>query len=144
MSGHKHSKTTYELVFTEGDMAGLLIRVKSLSVGDLLKVSKMAAAMGGSEANLSEVSEIFRVFADCLVSWNLEDDIGEVPSDYDGVIAQDLDFVMKIVTAWMEKVGGGVDPTSQGASNGGATSPAAPPPGLAAASRSLGNSPKPS
>jgi hypothetical protein len=138
VSGHKRKKTLYELTFADEDMGGLIVVMKALSIGGLLEVTKMAASIGEAEQpDLGQVSEMFRVFANHLVSWNLEDDIGDVPPDYDGVIAQDLDFILKIITAWMEKVGGGVDPTSAAGSNGGGTSPEGQPPGLASASRSL-------
>jgi hypothetical protein len=144
MTKYKRAQTLYELTFADEDMRGLIVVMKALSIDGLLKVTQMAAEIGEKdEPDLSQVSEMFKVFARHLVSWNLEDDIGDVPPDYDGVTAQDLDFILKIINAWMEKVGGGVDPTSQAASNGGATSPEALPPGLAEASVSLPNSPKP-
>jgi hypothetical protein len=140
--GFKRNRTLYELVFTDEDMRGLVVVMKSLPIAGLLRVTRLAAKMTGDSPDLTEVDEMFRVFADCLVSWNLEDDIGDVPTDYDGVASQDLDFITKIITAWMEKVGGGVDPTSLPGSSNGATSEEAPPPGLANASTSLRNSPK--
>jgi hypothetical protein len=144
MSKYKRTKTLYELTFADEEMKGLIVVMKALSVDGLLQVSKMAASIGDKdEPDLDQVAEMFGVFARHLVSWNLEDDLGDVPPDYEGVTAQELPFVLKIINAWMEKVGGGVDPTSLPGSNGGATSPEAPPPGLAEASRSLGNSPKP-
>jgi hypothetical protein len=145
MAKYKRTKTLYELAFEDEEMDGLVVVMKALSVDGLLKVSEMAAGIGDKdEPDLAQVDGMFKVFAKHLVSWNLEDDIGDVPPDYDGVVAQDLPFVLKIINAWMEKVGGGVDPTSPAASNGGETSAEELPPGLASGSRNLGSLPKPS
>jgi hypothetical protein len=132
MARYKRAAKTYRLVFDDEDMAGLEVTAKGCDTGTLLELEELRDAATGAAAR-----ELISRFAEYLVSWNLDgDDDQPVPADYKGLVGQDPDFVMKVIKAWIEAIGG-VDPTSPDGSPDGGTSAEAPPPGLASASRSL-------
>lgn len=100
-------------------MEGLIIEVKPSSVGVLLDTTDLAS-LGKSFRGMSLTSltdsdlekigklrQLFDNFADSLVSWNLgSDPASPVPANRQGVYSQDIDFVLEIISAWAEAVGG--------------------------------------
>lgn len=115
--GYKRKAKTFDLVFTskeDEEFDGLEIVMKGLSIKAYLKIASMAdsAAVGG------ELGDLLHGFADALVSWNLEDDNGPVAADFDGVSAQDLDFIMKLITHWLKAAAGVGDELGKGSDSG--------------------------
>lgn len=115
--GYVREPTVYSLTFADGELAGLKVRIKALSVGETIALNKM-----GEE-------EAARLFADKLIAWNLEEPHPEmegcpilaVPATYEAVLAQEDDFIAKILTAWLERAAG-VDIPLGKRLNGGETS----------------------
>jgi hypothetical protein len=112
--GYKVEKKAYRLKFE--DRPGLEVTAASLPLGDFLNVTKLA---GGSAAEAAEnAADLFSAFADSLISWNIEDDNGPVTPDLAGIKTLDFDFVIEIVMAWVQAMGGVDNPLQKGSSNG--------------------------
>ncbi|GAA2209314.1 hypothetical protein GCM10009850_047720 [Nonomuraea monospora] len=108
--GYKRPAKIYKLVFAEDDMAGLEVKARSMSTGDLLDMAplldlKLSASPTAEE--MESIAELLERFADVLVSWNLEDEDDQpVPATLEGLLDQDIDFVMRIIMAWADAVSG--------------------------------------
>jgi hypothetical protein len=101
MGGYKRKSKNYVLAFEDPEMDGLEVKVKSLSVG------KVREFLAKSRANEVDVDGTFDDFEKALLSWNLlDDDDQPVPTNREGIDGQDVDFIMAIVTAWMETITG--------------------------------------
>lgn len=110
----------YNLVFEDPELAGLEIKTRSTSVGQFMDISKLMDAAGTDLAtDIDKMTALLRLFADgALISWNLEHVDGTpVPADFEGLYAQDLDFVLEVISAWMNAVAtlpGPKEPSSNG------------------------------
>jgi hypothetical protein len=103
----------YRLVFDDPEMDGLIVKARSLPLGQLLKFTKMSKqSLDGLPADerIEVVTDLIETFAKALISWNLESEAEEgglrlpVPATKEGLHAQDFDFVLEIIMAWMETV----------------------------------------
>lgn len=104
-SGFRPKKKIYKLVFETEDMAGLEVAMRSVSIGSMMKMLRVADAAKRENIGADEVEDLFKRFASALEHWNVEDDAGgPVPVTYEGVASQDLDFVMAVFEAWFEAV----------------------------------------
>lgn len=98
--GYKKIPTIHTITDIEGE-EGLVVRLKSVSFGKVRRLVRLT----DSEDD-SSMDEIASMFVDALVSWNLEDEDGPVPTSAGAVEDQDFDFIMKIVHAWMDTMTG--------------------------------------
>ncbi len=118
-------------------MAGLQVRVRALTIGEMMELTRAAESaprlddgtIDGSGVSGSDLEQMFRLLADALLSWNLESEslteegvFEPVPATFEGIITQEADFMMDIVHAWMD-AGAGVEPGLKDGSNSGGTSP---------------------
>lgn len=104
-TGFRPKKKIYKLVFETEDMAGLEVAMRSVSIGSMMKMLRVADAAKRENIGADEVEDLFKRFASALEHWNVEDDTGgPVPVTYEGVASQDLDFVMAVFEAWFEAV----------------------------------------
>jgi hypothetical protein len=105
MGGYRRKSKNYVLAFEDPEMDGLEVKVKSMSVG---KVREFLARSRSDDG--VDVDGTFTDFEKALLSWNLlDDDDQPVPPTRVGIDAQDVDFIMAIVTAWMETITGVAD-----------------------------------
>jgi hypothetical protein len=122
--GFQRQGRIYRLVWPEGhENHGLEVRVRALSIDDLSRIGGMAeldlSRDNGPEA-LGALDDMLALFASKLVGWNIDDDQGEpVPATLAGVKAQDLDFVLELVDAWMTAAAGVAPPLSESSTGGG-------------------------
>lgn len=124
--GYVRERRNYRLIFADEEYAGLEVVARSASVAAYRRIAEMASkpfSMPPTADDLIEIDNLYRAFADQLVSWNLEerDDDGAVtavPATLDGLQSQDLDFAMAIILAWMEAVGGVAAPLDSASSSG--------------------------
>lgn len=121
MVGYRPQHKTYKLVFADEDMDGLVVRVRSIRIGELRELLALVEIdlKHTSPGDAAKLDRLFEVFADALLSWNVEDDQGEpVPADLAGVSTQDGDFILLIVREWLRifQVAG---PLGNGSSDGG-------------------------
>lgn len=100
--GYRPKKKIYDLKFDDPDMEGLEVKLRGLNTGQMLEADA-ARADGGEEA----IRSLLTLYAEQLVEWNVEDDEGEIlPTTLESVLAQELDFNMKVVDAWQAAVNG--------------------------------------
>lgn len=124
--GYRRERKVYRLNF-EGDpeMDGLVVKVRSTSIGNLLQVAGLLVLADRDVDELqpddiARLDQLFDGFAGSLVEWNLEDEQGTpVPATPDGVKGQDADFILPIVKAWFTAMNGVPTPLGAPSSDGG-------------------------
>lgn len=119
----RRNPKVYNLKFADSDLAGLEVQIRSLPISEFLKVTDLASRSGNDPESAKTSQEILRVLAGQIVEWNLDNEFGDpVNPDYNGLIKQELDFVMRIFTAWMDAMGKVPDPLEPSSASTG-TSP---------------------
>lgn len=113
--GYKRNPKVYNLVFGDDtEYAGLEVQVRTLTMGQLLRVWAKEGSDGTST---------FDLFVERLVGWNLEDEQGvPVPVAREAVEAEDDDLINAIIKKWTTAVFG-VSAPLESDSGSGATSP---------------------
>lgn len=100
--GYRRPSKQYRLTFE--DEPELEVLAKSVPIGDLLDIMAVADRMTTAPAK-EDVEKLFGWFGDRLISWNLETEDGEpVPATKGGLLAQDFDFALRLVLAWVQAV----------------------------------------
>lgn len=111
--GYRKIPTIHTLVF-DGNLEGLVVRVKSLKMGDMRKLSKI---MADEDANTLEELPAFMIRS--IVSWNLEDDNGvERPVNQETFDDLELDDVVAIANKWMDTMLGPDEELGKGSPSG--------------------------
>jgi hypothetical protein len=127
--GYRRKVVHYKLKFENPEYEGLEVIAKSLPLGDFLEFQKTAsvpvnamAATPEAVAKRNDASvSMFKMFAENLISWNLETEDGKpVPATYKGIISQDFSFILDIIKAWMDAIAS-VPKASEAALNGSGT-----------------------
>lgn len=119
----------YKLSFEDPSFDGLEVRAKSVPLGQILKLTKLAGQdlkALDRDAQFEAVDEMLRMFAKALVSWNVEEQDPDnpdgpniaVPATYEGLQTQDIDFVMDIIMAWMDALMGVGGPLGKRSASG--------------------------
>lgn len=107
--GYKREGNIFKLRFADEEYNGLVVRAKSVSLGEFIQLAELAELKGKVVTidDMPKVNKLFEMFSKALVSWNLEDDDGTpVPATLEGLYSQDVEFVMAIIMSWMEAVAG--------------------------------------
>jgi hypothetical protein len=108
---YRRKAKTYCLVWTDGDYAGLEVRVKSLPIGKFLDLLPHLEAVQGQMEISVEVAGKFSAaiqgMAEALISWNIEDEDDDgnttpVPATVEGLITLDPGEMTAIMKAWVE------------------------------------------
>jgi hypothetical protein len=95
------------LRFADGDLEGLVIRVRVMSVGALKDLLTKLDEL--SERPLEGMPHVAQSLADHLIGWNIDDENGNpVPATYEGVLSLDPAELGKIGHAWMKSLSGAV------------------------------------
>ena len=107
--GYKRQIKVFKLKFEDPEMDGLVVRVRSVKLGKLMKLVRAmdldTEKMTAEDLNL--IDDVFQTFAGAIVDWNLEDEKDQpVPTTLEGIYEQELDFVMEIVAAWVDALTG--------------------------------------
>jgi hypothetical protein len=93
------------LRFADGDLEGLVIRVRAVSVGALQELLTKLDELSNVEA----MPYIARSLADHLIGWNIDDEDGNpVPATYEGILSLDPAELAEIGRAWMQSLSGAV------------------------------------
>jgi hypothetical protein len=123
MARFKRNPKTFKLTFeTDDQLNGLVVQIRSVPVEEFLKLTDLAATPMDDPESAKSAREIIRVLAGQLAEWNLDDEFDDpVPATYEGLVKQELDFVMKIFSSWIQAMSGVGSPLPT-ASNGGETS----------------------
>lgn len=115
--GYVRERKVYNLVWNEGEFAGLEVKTKAASVAAYRQIAELATyrfSWPPTVEDLARVDELHVAFAAVLVSWNLEEEDGTpVSATVDGLRAQDPEMTLAIILAWMMAVAG-VDQTGGG------------------------------
>lgn len=111
--GYKKVPVIHTLTDIPGE-DGLIVRLKSISFGKVRRLIRLSDSE--DESSMDEISE---QFVQALVSWNLEDENDQpVPTTLEGVEDQDFDFIMKIVSAWLDRLTGPSEELGKGSQPG--------------------------
>ncbi len=99
----KRKRKVYKLDFSGTEYDGLEVRVRGLTTGEYLEIVSLSAPSGEGD---KETEGMLRMFANHLISWNLEDEeSGElVPTTYEGVKSNDFVMNMYIINAWTDAI----------------------------------------
>lgn len=132
--GYVRQAKVYKLVFDDPDMNGLVVRARSVPMNVFLSIAQAAEGVDitdpeavkelATPENMGMVGTLFEAFAHALVEWNLqeqvEDDgpVVDVPPTLEGIYSQDMDFILKVIEAWMTAIAGVSNPLA-GSSPGG-------------------------
>jgi hypothetical protein len=117
------NRKVYVLTFEDPDLAGIEIRARSVSLGRYLELIKLAAVIDdptkmGEEGALA-IEGLFHGFAEALVEWNIDDEAEQpIPATLEGILAEDVDFMLQVIQVWMEVIGDVSGPLGS-TSNGG-------------------------
>lgn len=119
--GYVRQRKLYRLRFDDEEMAGLVVRAKSVPLGAFLEMVKLMDLDTSSVTpeDAEHLDELFSRFAGALVDWNLEEPEGvPVPATFEGLKSQDIDFTMQILRAWIAALSQVPDFLPPGSSNG--------------------------
>jgi hypothetical protein len=125
MGGFEPEATQYRLRFEDPKFAGLDVLIESLDVGDFLAMQQLLATAAGDKANMTDAeaaqaagstTKLLEGFAANLIEWNVTKKGVPVPVTLDGIRTQKFDFVLKIITAWMEAIADVAPPLSPSSS----------------------------
>ena len=118
--GFKPSRKHYKLIFEDPDMAGLEVVATGMNMKMFMDSAAMTTKTAAELANSKEdIDNTFSAFAECLVSWNLEDDNDNpVPATREGLYSQDFDFIMGVIAAWGKAVASVSAPLPNASSSG--------------------------
>lgn len=116
--GYQKIPTIYTMTQIED---GLIVRMKAIRIGRLRNLMKAV-----TKEDDESLDEMFSLLLEGLVSWNLEDENGQpVPTTMEGIEQQELPFILKILTTWLDNMTG-VDQELGKGSPSGVTFPGRP------------------
>ena len=112
--GFTPKRKIYTLQFDQYD--GLEVKVSGTSAGGYLELTEL---MDAAVADLGKAKPLLSLFADCLRSWNLEEeDSTPIPQTLDGILSLELDFVLEIIGAWVDAIAGVSDDLKEPSNSG--------------------------
>lgn len=114
--GYVRQKRIYRLVFEDDEYEGLLVRARSISLGQLRDIEL-------AETGPEDDPPMMAAFINAVVEWNLEneDDNGNrtpVPVTVDGLHTQEPDFVKLLIDTWVDALTGVRGPLGKPSSDG--------------------------
>lgn len=116
--GYKAKK--YHLTFDESTgHEGLEATMRSLSTANLLKIQKLGAGFSSAKLDGEAFEELVEILSSSMIEWNVEDDDdAPVPTTVEGILSQDPDLIMTIITVWTTAAGGIKPPLDGGSTSG--------------------------
>lgn len=118
--GYTPKPKQYALKFRDAEFEGLEVIMGSMTVGEWEEM--MAPAPDDRQERAKANDANLLLFADRLISWNLETGGKPVPATLAGLKSLDRPFMTDLMTAWQLALLG-VDPTSGSGSSDGETTP---------------------
>ena len=113
--GFQYQARVYNLVFDDPNLDGLEVKVGSLSIGELRRITERQDGDSDSETTDAMLGS----FAKALIKWNLEDDAGfPVPTTTQGINDQPMDLIMNIIQAWLSAMTDVDDELGKGLASG--------------------------
>lgn len=124
--GHQISRRVFKLVFADDtELAGAQVRMRSLSVDDLLTLTEAvdaAAHATGQAEQIRQLAPVLDVMAGGLLDWNLTDGGDPIPATRAGLGLLEIPDVTRLAREWMTAAAGVPDPLG-GPSTPGPTAP---------------------
>lgn len=114
--GFEVEDDVFTLAFTDPKWTGLEVRARGADMRTVLGLVGLMNAEFSEQ--LARTSEMVEVFASVLESWNVTRKGVPVPATKDGLLSQKPQFVIAVVTAWMDAVMGVSGPLDDGSSPG--------------------------
>lgn len=122
MSGFQVPRTIYSLEFDSEDHAGMVVRVRKMSLRDIFDVGDLGAAYdnAGDDDKRARLADLHQAFLDHVVDWNLVDEDGPVPVTLAGLYRLESDFIGVMFGTWRAgRAPGSVPaPLDDGSTNG--------------------------
>lgn len=113
-----YQRKSYVIKWPEGHMHhGLIVKLRGLSGENLMKVSSLRGQEKDS-IDGERLEEVFKVLADRIIEWNLEDGGTPIPPTIENIRSEDFGMVMDIIASWTEAVTHVPDPLSKGSNSG--------------------------
>lgn len=123
--GHRVKGTIFFLKFEDPEMQDIQVKAKKPGMGgklDMIAFQDLSQmdARSLKESDRNRMREMFEFFGRYLVSWNLEEEESgdPIPCTVDGLMSLDDDYVLAIISAWVEAVGGVPDSLKERSSAG--------------------------
>jgi hypothetical protein len=118
VAGYVRERKVLRLRFDDPDMDGLVVRARTLSLGEFLDVVGLRN-LDPQRMARDDLDKLFGLFAQALLDWNLEEPQGTpVPVSLEGLHSQDADFVLTIIGAWVDGMAQVSGPLGAASSNG--------------------------
>jgi hypothetical protein len=123
--GYVRKPRVFKITWEDGtELAGLEIRAHSVPMGQFLEFQGYAEELDKGDPVATRA--LLEMFAGVLVSWNLEVETvvnGQtiaqpVPATIDGLLSQDLEFVLAVVDKWMSAAAGVPDDLGKESTSG--------------------------
>ena len=116
----KRERKLYQLQFEADELDGFECVATGTTLERFIEITALSEVLKTPEGRTPEnVEKQFTLFAEYLVSWNLDDDDDQpIPCTYEGLKTQDFEFVMAIMMAWMQALGGVPDDLGKDSSSG--------------------------
>lgn len=118
--GYTRKQRTFVLEFDDEEYEGLEIEMKSLPLGDFIKVSKLMDEEGKSDG---QVEDMIKMFQKSIIRWNMQEEDGTpIPVTHEGLMTCDLSFILAAINGWVQGISS-VSKSLGKDSNSGGTSP---------------------
>lgn len=121
--GYQAPRTTVAIDLTGTPWEGAEISASSASMGELLSLGDQPDRIRAG-AGLAAVRELVEVFASKIISWNLENELGEpMPITVDAFLSLDFTFAGKLIKLWIDALTGQGDELGKGSTSGQRSAP---------------------
>lgn len=118
--GYRRQAKQLRLTFDGTELDGLEVLAHSVPVGTIFDIVELAAKADEMDAEgVRYMGELFGVFADALVEWNMEEEDGTpIPATLEGIRSLDIGEALALIKAWMQAAAGVSGPLDPGSTDG--------------------------
>ncbi len=110
MSGGKSRPSrVLKLTFEDGELEGLVARMRSPSIGTFLAFGELGDVVEG-EHSMEEIKTMLAPVAEHLIEWNLEQNEDDpepgapIPATMEGLLWLGLSEALELMSSWMDSV----------------------------------------
>ncbi|MFD6035719.1 hypothetical protein ACFWHF_14430 [Streptomyces griseoincarnatus] len=114
--GFQKRRKTYVIEFTDPELEGFEVRMRGLSIGEVLEIQKLEEV---SKENLQALNKLLEFTAAHIESWNLEEDGVPVPVSLEELKGLDMPVISALLDGWTKAVSDVPDPLDEPAPSGG-------------------------
>lgn len=116
--GYRKVPIIHTLEF-EGQYKGLIVRMKSLKIGEMRKVLRLVNDDDEKDNSIETLDAMVALIAKGLVSWNLEEEDGApIGPSLDAVDDLEFDLLQEILSKWLDQISGPDEELGKGSSDG--------------------------